>query len=568
MKNCFAVKNIILLVLACMVICTSTTGQSLPKQCKVWLPEYIANTNNVQPDWKKSQKWQDWVIAKIKNNDFGTANTLVWQVYSDRANNQTYTESNNSSAAHSTLGFMEQLNIAEIRNDFALLYKSNEISNDLKISKDAQCFGWIPIDNLLLWQETPKTHSKIYQKALVIHDPIKHGTTAEKNPSFFLEPDKKAEINSSQRAEEFDIMFVLKTANVGNSKYYLLSRDVLTGSSMQSVYGWVSEEYITEWDQRLLLEPTYNPQTVTHYKSKNMYPTVFYEMDDAREFWTNEKTQNPLWKYNDFSTKRMKTNMMRFPILTVETAADIYNVAAIATLNAQIETSLIMKLEKLIEEFKVENDANNIEISIATKKYPYLQEQKLTEILRFYAWTQTDINAYITGLKEGGSAKITGYAPIKTNKSNEKLFDFVLFFSQTELEELIQQLSKINYTEAVSDAKAFQEAIIKMGQIVLTQFNENEIRNMDMDKLLGQIYGIPVPLNLCDIEIKKISNMDKEDLRDYIIVFENKLEKLKQISSDSNYNGRFVRNNNIYYWIPMNDMPGVYEDCNKLKIKN
>jgi len=60
--------------------------------------------------------------------------------------------------------------------------------------------------------------------------------------------------------------------------------------------------------------------------------------------------------------------------------------------------------------------------------------------------------------------------------------------------------------------------------------------------------------------------MDKEDLADYITFFRAKLEKLKRINSDSDYEGRFQRNRVTYYWIPLDEMPGVYEDCNKLKI--
>jgi len=54
-----------------------------------------------------------------------------------------------------------------------------------------------------------------------------------------------------------------------------------------------------------------------------------------------------------------------------------------------------------------------------------------------------------------------------------------LFFSQTELEDIIQQLDKINASDAGSDAKAFQDAIVKMGQAMLGQFKEDEIRDMD-----------------------------------------------------------------------------------------
>ena len=249
-------KEYILLVSVCLLICGLSSAQKLPKQCKVSLPEYIANTSKIQPDWTNSQKWQDWAVAKIKNNDFGKTNTIVWKVYSDRANNKTYAEPNTASAVYSTLGFMEQLNVAEIQDGFALVYKS--YYSGLDISKDAQCFGWIPVDNLLLWEECPQTHSKIYQKALVVHDPAKHGTIAEKNPPFFLEPYMKVEVNPNQTAKDLEIYFVMKTAKVGESTYYLLSKSMLIGGNTQTVYGWMPDEYITEWNQRLLVEPAFD----------------------------------------------------------------------------------------------------------------------------------------------------------------------------------------------------------------------------------------------------------------------------------------------------------------------
>ncbi|MCL2652091.1 MAG: hypothetical protein FWD60_13850, partial [Candidatus Azobacteroides sp.] len=334
-------------IFMCLLICGLLSAQKLPKQSKVWLPEYIANTNKVQPDWTQSQKWQEWAVAKIKSNDLGKPNTIVWKVYSDRANNKTYTEPNTSSAVQATLGFMEQLNVADIQNGFALVYKSYYAG--LEIAKDAQCFGWMPVDNLLLWEECPQTHSKIYQKALVVHDPAKHGSIAEKNPPFYMEPDKKAEINPNQRAKDLEIYFVMKTMSVGDSKFYLLSRSMLIGSNTQTVYGWMPEEYITEWNQRLLIEPTHESKTVDYYKGKNVYPTIFYEMDDARQLWTNEITQNPLWLYSDFGVKRMHEYTMRNPILTKgEIAADIYSVASISSMSSQkIDPELLKRIELL-----------------------------------------------------------------------------------------------------------------------------------------------------------------------------------------------------------------------------
>ena len=803
MKN-----KISLLVSMCLLICGLTSAQKLPKQSQVWLPEYIANTQKYQSDWLKSQKWQDWAVEKIKSGNFGKRNTLVWKVYSDRANNKTYNEPDINSGVQSMLEFMDQFNVAEIRNGFALLYK--QYYAGMEISKDAQCFGWIPVDNLLLWEECPLTHSKIYQKALVVHDPLKHGSIAEKNPPFYHEPDKKAAINPNQRAKDLEIYFVMKTEDVGNTKFYLLSRSMLIGNNTQTVYGWMPGEYITEWNQRLLIEPTYASKTVDYYKSKNVFPTIFFEMDDARQLWTNEVMKNPLWLYSDFSDRRMHQYSMRNPILAKgEIAADIYNVASISSMSSQkIDPELLKRIEllkqakdninvifvidatssmrtyfqsvanalstvmkgdfkyqmktgvvfynddpnkvtykkltnridevfsfveqnqeeigtsgkndysamfrgletaldtrimgydtiqtnfiillgnagnlrtdpkgvtwqdnvtKLSQEMfmnrinflayqvnnagstayddfaiqigrlqkelankyqeKIQTDILEYELqtnrlyvlarkgkkdelpiydsykyansgesekmedlqnliignisdfqefvfrqltqleanytSASTGEAGYLVEQQLTEVLRLYDWSENDIKRYVEYLKDGGATKFIGYAPIKSGKTDNQLFDYVLFFSQNELEELIQQLSKMNSTEVISDAIAFQDAIVKMGQAMLGQFNEDEIRNMDMDKLLGQIYGIPVPLNLCGLDIKKIPNMDKDDLKDYITFFRAKLEKLKRINSDSDYDGRFQRNRITYYWIPMEDMPGVYDDCNKLNL--
>jgi hypothetical protein len=318
----------------CLLICGLSSAQQLPKQAQVWVPEYIANTNKVQPDWTKSQRWQDWAVAKIKNDDFGKPNTLVWKVYSDRANNNTYTEPNIFSGIHSKLAFMEPLNVAEIRNGFALVYTSYYGGRD--IVKDAKCFGWIPVDNLLLWEECPLTHSKIYQKALVVHDPLKHSSIAEKNPPFYLEPDKNADVNPYQRAKDLEIYFIMKTVDVGNTKYYLLSRSMLIGNSIQTVYGWMPGEYITEWNQRLLVEPTFATRMVDYFKNKSIYPAIYFDMDDARQLWTNELMNNPLWLYRDFSEKRMHQYAMRNPILARgEIAADIYSVASISSMSSQ-----------------------------------------------------------------------------------------------------------------------------------------------------------------------------------------------------------------------------------------
>ena len=804
-------KKKTLLIIMCLLICGLSSAQKLPKERKVWQPEYIANTDKPQPDWDRSQKWQDWAVAKIKNNDFGKESSIVWKVYSDRDNNKTYSEPSSSSAVlPTTLGFMDMFYVADVRNGFALLYTSYFTGKEIE---DAKCFGWIPVDNLLLWEECPRTHNKIYQKALVVHDPVKNSSIPEKSPPFLRQPNKTAAENRNQRAKDLDIYFIMKTTIVGDTKYYLLSTGMLVSGRKQTVYGWMPEEYITEWNNRLLIEPTFASKIVDYYKSKNLYPTIFNSREDARQLWTNDKIQNPLWQYSAFSTKRMHEHLMRTPIASDgEIAKDMYRVTTVSSLSSQkkdpeqqkkieemkqatdninvifvidatssmknyynsiavalrkimnrvyeypmktgvvlykdysdpdritvqkltynidevykfmeknkeairfdeesdysamflgLETALDAKRmlydknhtnfiiligdaanhrtdpngikwqdkveqlsQKMIDNrinfiaYQVNNNGSNacedfgmhigklqIEllhklkdkmgsdelmyklktnrfyglsrksnsvrlpvyntykfatsgesetidglqeiifvnidhfqnfvseqltmletnfIDAAANETGYYDEDILRETMRLYGWKEADINSYIAYLKDGGSAKVSGYATVKTDRAPKgyQLFDYVLFFSQDELEDIIQHLNKINSSYAVHDGKAFQQAIVRIGQAMLGQFHENEIREWDMDKLLGQIYGIPVTLNLCGLDIMRLPYLGKEEYKEYIDVFKDKLENLKRIAGSSDYNGRFQRNGITYYWIPMNDMPGVYEDCDELK---
>ena len=74
-----------------------------------------------------------------------------WIVYSDRADNNTYVAPG-STRVYKTLGWNEPLRIARISGKYALVYvEPNKKVKWPKISPDAICMGWIPMDHLLLW---------------------------------------------------------------------------------------------------------------------------------------------------------------------------------------------------------------------------------------------------------------------------------------------------------------------------------------------------------------------------------------------------------------------------------
>lgn len=778
------------------------TAQTLPSKFEVYCPEYIVNMKGNPKGIGKSQEWQDWALSKIKMNDFGKNTKVVWVVYSDRENNQTYTSPSSSASGHSRLGFGVKLFIAAIKNGYALVFTDDYVNVYPTINPTAKAKGWIPVDNLLLWETCPKNKSQIFQKGLVVHDPTKFKTDIEKNPPYLLEPRQHAYTNQLQRAKDLDILFVMKTTNVDGTLYYLLSKEMNCKDRERAIYGWLPEDYITRWDQRLVLEPTFATSAVNYYTKNKINPSIFSAASQARTLYSNGQSQSPLWEYRNFSAKRMDAYIMRNPIIA-EAGTSIFNVAAISSLQTTNPTTLadnkreieelttaqdninvifvidattsmrkyypavatalsdimkrnfsskikvgavlykdykdpdrvqykpvtskieevigfintnkdnlgsidaddweamflgletgldstkmdyksrhsnfmiligdagnhridpegrrwqdivshlaqkmsdnninflayqvnnagtsayddfamqVGKLQKeLADKIKSRIKSGDLEFKLKSNRFYFLtrrgssvelpvydsykyassrqsetttglqniittnitefqkfisdrldlleagdlgisadgdlRESQLREIFRLSGWQENRIDSYITYLKQGGSAKFLGYAPEKTSSSDYKLFDYVLFFSQDELTDLIQQLSKINSPSVISSKKTYQDAVISMGQAMLGQFDETDIRNMDMDELLGQIYGVPIKMQSCGIKIDKIISMNQSELDNYIKQFRDKLQGLKNINANS-YNGRFQSNGITYYWIPFSDMPGFCE---------
>lgn len=799
-------RNIFLLFIVCGLFFAKMIAQTLPSTFEVFLPEYIYDMKGNPSGINRGQQWQEWCLSKIKNDDFGRNTKIVWTVYSDRDSNPTYTSPNNSASQNSYLNFGEKIFIAKIQNGFALVFSDVYKSEYPIINPTAQSKGWIPVENLLLWEECPKSQNQIYQKGLVVHDPSKQNALIEQNPSYLLAPDKTAVKNSNQKAKDLDILFIMKTETIGNTTYYLLSREMsINGMEQRVLYGWLPDDYVTRWDQRLVLEPTYATAAVRSYENENVKPSIFHEAKEANAMFLSGAANNPFWVYEDFSASRMDAVIMRNPILEKEKDM-IYKVAAISSLSISEKAKVVYKeeIEKLkkqldninvifvidatssmkkyypavasalsdilrrdfnqkirvgavlykdykdadciiykpitaninelsgfisssvnnigsidpddyeamflgletaldINKMKYNRDQANFMILIGdagnhrkdpngrdwqsivnslsqkmsnnninflayqvnnanktayedfalqvgvlqkqlsehirkklgieeggieyklksnrfytlarknsdefelpvydTYKYAIsgqsestsglqniitsavidyqrivenrlknlenndigissdgnLKETELKENLRLAGWDESKIISYISYLKQGGSTKLIGYAPEKTNSTKYKLFDYVLFFAEDELTELIQILSKLNSPNNISQKKSYQDAVISMGQAMLGHFDVSMIQNMDMDELLSQIYGVPIKIQSCGIRIDRIIHMDQLELDEYIKKFNDKLLGLKNIKGNS-YNGRFTSNNITYYWIPFSEMPGFCEE--------
>lgn len=773
------------LIIVLVIICSSTSilfSQTvLPKEFKVFQPEYFTENNT---KWSKQfDTWQDYAMQRIIRGDFGKPrNKTVWAVYSDRASNTTYSTPSNSQS-FSSLDFMERVYIAEIKNGYALVFTDEHTSTfERGINATAISKGWVHVENLLLWEKCPQNENSIFQKGLVVGDPEK-STTLVTNPPYLKAPLSNATENGN--AFKLDILFIMKRVKTNNKNYYLLSKEMNVNKRKAVVYGWLPEEYITPWDQRLCIEPTTASASYDFYRERSLLPSIFKEIKEAQNFYSNSTQGVPFWIYRDFNKTRMNANIMRSPLLN-KSGTDIYKVASIASVEKRGPTpddiQEIERLKLLMENINVilvidatssmknyyapvanalrdvmgrEWESKKIKVGVVlyrnaadgireveflratdninaainfiaaadpasvgkthyeslfkgldtaldTRKMGYdpkhsnfmivigdagnegnpdidnfakkmaqnrinllsfqvnhsnsraydvfatqmgnlvkktiegrnatdieyvrkknrlyiaqrksskspsfvyggfkfanpgkseptsdlkkdivdvvkefastventlndltrgsmgfgtdgsADVERVKEILKEFGWSDARIRIF---LETGVVSKLIGYAPIKIQRADLSIFDYVLFFSLDELKEIIKELKKLESNSNIGNRKAYQDAIIAMGQAFLGQMSADEIMGMSMDQLTAQIYGVPVPISNCGVKIVDIIDKRKisdNQLQDYINDFNTKRRGLENIVNNP-YNGKFISNGITYIWVPFTNMPG------------
>ena len=804
-------KIYILLFLGAFV--SSAYAQGELSTFEAWFPKFIEENNGAPVGIAKGQTWQEWCEAKIINEGLGEDTKKAWIVYSDRENNPTYQDASCSQPTGKKLKFGDKLYVAKVQGGAAYVFKTNRNVNYPKI-KNADFLGWVPISNLLLWETCPKSKNQIYRKALVVYNPSEDKSTEgpiNKDPKFFLAPSDDANVGLAD-AKSLDILFIMKKVQNGPNTYYLLSNQYNCRDIGSSLYGWLPSSYITEWDQRLAIEPSSDAAVVRKYKAANLKPAAYSRIEEAQRYFNNSTMGRPLYTYDKFSTVRMDPLIMRQPILDSTINHYIYKVAVTTSIEgsdkgggmgyqerkADVQRKIdaltrmqqhiniifvidatnsmkefypaisnalkdikgyeffsdpktkslikigvvlyrdskrepeyfplnhdIDKLVSFLNDVKTSPDGkddrvalfNGIETALDCKKMGYnsehsnylillgdagnnqkdnlgthwselcgklalkladnkinflayqisnkgsnadadyinqvkkmqrdltakyvevtgtqmdykrvsqsvsklvrlstgeddlpiysmseyaepgetksasvitkaivshaqtfyniiseritkynrlaeggyrvssdAEEDAIREELRLSGWDNAKIESTIRFMKQGGVAKFTTFAPVMTKtelaSTQYPIYNYVLFFSQDELTDLIRDLEKLNNIRG-DERKAYQEAVISMGRAMLGDFSQAQINSMDINELMGQIYGVPVNISTLGFKIDEITEKPVEEVKEYIVDFRRKLDDLK--SAVDNGEGRFEKNGTFYYWISTDVMPG------------
>lgn len=312
-----------------LAVMSLSAAPKLPAKCEAFRPSAL----NVILLHEKD------ALKLANSQDFGQ-NTpppvkSYWIVYSDRDNNQTYEGPSTTSAKCSTLKFNETLRIAKVQNGMALVYVEKKVGALYpEISDFAECRGWVPMKNLLLWQSCLANDAGIYNKALLCFNLDEMDTSSRVSGVGYLAPSTKAQTKNLTTDMEF--YFVMKEEN---DMVLLATQSKMAGTTYDQVLScWVPKPSYVPWSQRSCLEPTWEHADAEYFADNAVEATVFQSnrMDPKERaggvpFTRKEYVLNSQSQY----IYRMNGDQLRYPILE-GTNDKLYSLSTFSTGDGKI----------------------------------------------------------------------------------------------------------------------------------------------------------------------------------------------------------------------------------------
>lgn len=278
------------------------TVPALPKEVKVGKPSILKPAHGT---YKKSDLDKEF----RPGGKWGLKSTVkeFWKVYSDRNRNKLYADAALTQSLPNMLAFGQPVIIAEVKGDAALVYEDPKMERYPVIPSYAKPLGWIPMDNLLLWDRCPTDQRGVQYKALIAINLNKMAGKEFKGKYYESPTDIK---ESKDLLMDMNFYFIMKETPDG-SRVLLCRNPSIFGNNL---YGWVDDNAFSRWDQRACIEPTWDPQYVETHKGQ----MVGIYGDD--QLTSGNKVTN--WEFGGsngdkdrWNAYRMVPEQLRFPIV-------------------------------------------------------------------------------------------------------------------------------------------------------------------------------------------------------------------------------------------------------------
>lgn len=388
------------------------------------------------------------------NDPIGSTQGRIWQVYSDRSNNKSYTDPGGTTSKN-TLQFLERFYVLEEEGAYLHIAKGNLSGPELQ---DVRDYGWIHKKHLVLYPRCVANKQGINRKAILLNnvediDPknFKPQDDQKKGVVYaYGSPDLSGKTFGEARL--FEVFYVIKELSNGN---ILLSQSSELGTQNKQgrteieteIFGWVNLKKIVLWDNRVAIEPNWNAEACKERKSKDTPLNILDKKQSALVFkgGQNVAGEHVYMSVNVNPNQRWDGQRWRFPVFQEfrdDADKDILRIGAMGKINSTA---------------KVNNDPEMR--ASALKKYEKARKKQKNINFVFVIDATQNMEGYISTISkaiEEGANQLGG--------SNNSLRYGVVAYRDRSVDDKVKIRT---LTRSVSDVKEFIEGLE-------TNFNDEE----------------------------------------------------------------------------------------------
>ena len=267
---------------------------------------------------------EDKKLFYTVSNPAARSRTYAWLVISDRDNNPLFDSP--SGRPFTAISFGQSFFVLEEQAEWIKI--ARPYVNGLKIdSMGTVVQGWIPKSNMLLWSTGLVDQvSRIHRKVVLLNraDDINNVVTlADKlQVDLYREP-RGGTVHSSIRIHDFYFVYKREADRILIGKSPALTEFDISHNLM----GWISESRAVRWDNRICLEPNFEPEAFeerrknSQFRIKAFGGASFADLFCCKPgdkpdgvFWSDDPVGLPS-RYLSSDGKRFKGNVMRMPLL-------------------------------------------------------------------------------------------------------------------------------------------------------------------------------------------------------------------------------------------------------------
>lgn len=237
-----------------------------------------------------------------------------WVVYSDRKDNQTFSDAS-ASNPFKKLDFLGLYYVVEEQGEYIRIAQDDNITFGGDLSPRAVDFGWIKKEYMLLWQRCYVTDRKIDKKAMLLNTvatlqnaPV-NVEQSDKIVKFYANPEMTVE--SDQQSSLFQVFYIYKFTETS----VLLGRSNRISEQVQNqIMGWAPIDRIAFWDHSVAIEPNWEDEACEERKTAGYPAKVFRDQPAAKKYANGDMVGGEFWGADPFQ-KRHIGDWRRFPVL-------------------------------------------------------------------------------------------------------------------------------------------------------------------------------------------------------------------------------------------------------------